>query len=117
MCSARKVRSDTASTDNVAHTVSLGMKRDEFALDVPEVSEDLARCTNSLFAPMTAPPAKATAVSAIANRRRLLFAPIFIWRIHALIYAPTAHPADTCVFLAVLVSAGPRLIGDFELLQ
>jgi len=41
----------------------------------------------------------------MANRRQPLFAPLIIWRIHASIYAPTARSADTCVCLAVLVSA------------
>src|SRR4051794_4256625 len=99
MCSARKTRSDTGSTVKLAHTVSLGMNRDGSALGALEVSEDLARCTNDLFTPMTAAPTPRTAVSAIANRRQFLFAPIIIGHIHALIYAPTVRPADTCVIL------------------
>jgi len=117
MRSARKIRSDTGSTDRLAHTASLGTKRDAVALDAPGLSEDFARCTNSLFAPTTAAAHKTAAVSAMANRRQFLFALITIWRIHTLKYAPTARAADTCVFLAILVSTDPRLIGDFEPLQ
>jgi hypothetical protein len=32
-----------------------------------------------------------------------LFAPVIMRRLHALIYAPIAAPADTCIFLAVQV--------------
>jgi hypothetical protein len=54
--------------------------------------------------------AKTIPVSAKANRRQFLVAPMIIRRIHALIYAPTARP--TRVDLADLASAAPH-IGDF----
>jgi len=67
----------------LAHSASVGTKRLGSILVWRVGSDDFARWTNIRLAMVTAPPATATATSAIINRRRFQFAPNVIFQLCA----------------------------------